>query len=108
MLVQMLLKDAAPREGGAFNYSYDMTDPWIHTVDVVSITNQSDLTTKLIDGKRAGLPEVRTTPQLFAQQLALPCQAYYLKLSFSSSKSCETPTWTFLCDELWWGGGGGF
>jgi len=55
----MLLKDAAPKEGEAFYYSYDMTDPWQHSVEVVSITNSGDLTTKLVDGKRAGIPEVQ-------------------------------------------------
>lgn len=54
---EMFLKDAAPREGQAFTYGYDMTDPWSHFVEVVSITSEGDLTTKLTDGKRAGVPE---------------------------------------------------
>jgi hypothetical protein len=57
LMVQMFLKDAAPREGQAFTYGYDMTDPWSHFVEVVSITSEGDLTTKLTDGKRAGVPE---------------------------------------------------
>ena len=56
--LQMLLKDAAPKEGQAFTYNYDMTDPWAHIVEVLSISDGGDLTTKLVDGKRAGIPEV--------------------------------------------------
>ena len=56
--LQMLLKDAAPKKGQAFTYNYDMTDPWSHIVDVLSIADGGDLTTKLVDGERAGIPEV--------------------------------------------------
>lgn len=53
----------APQKGYAFTYNYDMTDPWSHIVDVVSIKDGGEhAVTRLTDGARAGIPEVRASP----------------------------------------------
>lgn len=58
--LQVILKSVASKAGRAFTYNYDMTDPWAHIVEVVKITDAGEHTvTKLIDGARAGIPEVK-------------------------------------------------
>lgn len=61
---QITLKTAAPKIGRAFTYNYDMTDPWAHIVEVVSIEGGGlNFVTKLKDGARAGIPEVGHAPE---------------------------------------------
>lgn len=61
--LQLILKSVAPKPGHAFTYNYDMTDPWSHIVEVVSIEDRGEHTvTRLTDGARAGIPEVTEIP----------------------------------------------
>ena len=57
--LQLILKSLATNKGHAFTYNYDMTDPWSHIIDVISIRDGGEhAVTRLTGGARAGIPEV--------------------------------------------------